>query len=161
MWFSTVGVIKMKNMTMYIVLVIAVILLTGCKKDNSETNFIPKQPLEFTDDESDILDDIIIDDITEPSSAPEDKQDEPVVTGETTTKYVKLSSYGAILNIRSAPSTEEDNVVGFLVHTEAVEVISIEDGWASILYNDEICYVSEDFLVDFVPPYISPPSPSQ
>lgn len=85
-------------------------------------------------------------------------EDEPVYTGETTTKYVKLSSYGAILNVRSSPSTEENNIVGFLVHTEPVEVISVEGEWAKIIYLDEIRYVSNNYLVDFVPPYISPPT---
>ena len=73
---------------------------------------------------------------------------------ETTTKYVKLSTYGAILNVRSSPTTEEDNIVGFLVHTEPVEVISIENNWAKFLYHGEIRYVSADYLVDTIPMFL-------
>lgn len=151
----------MKKKIIYIIIVVSILLLAGCKGNDQETNFIPTQPPAFTEDELDIPDDIIIEDIIEPDEEPDDTQDEPVIVGDTTTKYVKLRSYGAVLNIRSTPSTEGDNVVGFLVHTESVEVISIEDGWASFLYNGEISYVSEEYLVDFVPPYISPPSPGQ
>ena len=72
---------------------------------------------------------------------------------------MKLDDYDAILNIRSAPSREGE-IVGFLVHTEQVEVISVEDGWASFVYQDEIRYVSADFLVDKKPAYIEPPTPT-
>ncbi|TAH64613.1 MAG: SH3 domain-containing protein, partial [Anaerolineaceae bacterium] len=131
-----------------------------CKGSDQETNFIPTMPPEFTGDELDFPNDTI-EDIDDQVDTPDDKEDDPVYVGETTTKYVKLSTYGAILNVRSAPTTEEDNVVGFLVHTEPIEVISIEDDWAKFLYHDEVRYVSADFLVDFVPPYVSPPTLTQ
>lgn len=137
-------------------MIIAVLILTACKGNDKETNFIPTQAPEYID-EDDYLDieDDPVDDFDEPVETPD--EDEPVYVGETTTKYVKLSTYGAILNVRSSPTTDEDNVVGFLVHTEAIDVISIEGEWAKILYKDEIRYVSADYLVDVVPPYISPP----
>lgn len=146
----------MKKKLMYILLFVAVMLFTACKGNDQETNFIPTIPPVFTADEIDFPNDTI-DDTFEPTGTPDVTEDEPEYIGETTTKYVKLSTYGAILNVRSAPSTEGSNVVGFLVHTEPVEVVSIEDGWAKFLYQNDIRYVSADFLVDTVPPYVSPP----
>lgn len=78
-------------------------------------------------------------------------------TGKTTTKYVKLNNYNGILNIRATPA-KDGEVVGFLVHTESVEVISIENGWASFMYKGVKCYVSAEFLVDKKPAYIAPPT---
>lgn len=151
----------MKNKLLYIIITGAVLLFVACKGNDKETNFIPTEPPEFTDDDYIDIPDDPLDDFEEPTNTPDDKEgseDEPVYVGETTTKYVKLRSYGAILNVRSAPSTEEDNVVGFLVHTEPIEVISIDGEWAKFLYQDEIRYVSSEFLVDTVPPYVSPPT---
>jgi uncharacterized protein YgiM (DUF1202 family) len=70
-----------------------------------------------------------------------------------------MGEYDAVLNVRATPSKDGD-IVGFLVHTEKVEVIEIKDGWASFEYNNAICYVSSDFLVDTRPDYIAPPSPT-
>lgn len=150
----------MKSKFLYIVIIAAVLLLAGCKNNDQETYFIPTPAPDLIEEDKDKPEDII-DDTGENAGESEEAGDEPVVTGETTTKYVKLNTFGAILNVRSSPTTEEDNVVGFLVHTEPVEVISIENGWASFMYKGQICYVSAEYLVDFVPPYISPPSPSQ
>lgn len=147
----------MKNKLVYIIIVVSVLLFTACKGNDKETNFIPTQPPEFINDDTDISDDTI-EDIDDSIDIPGDMEDDTEFVGETTTKYVKLSSYGAILNVRSAPTTDTDNVVGFLVHTEPVEVISIENDWAKFLYNSEVSYVSAEYLVDFVPPYISPPT---
>jgi len=157
----------MKNRLIYILTVIflAVILFTGCKSEDQEAYFIPTPAPDLIEEDEDLPEDSADNtDKTgengEQAGDSENLEDEPVVVGETITKYVKLNTYGAILNVRSSPTTEENNVVGFLVHTEPVEVISIENGWASILYKDKVCYVSADYLVDFVPPYISPPTPS-
>lgn len=144
----------MKKSLMYIIMTGAVLLFAACKGNDEETNFIPVLPPAFTDDDVVVPDDPL-DDFEEPSVIPD--EDEPVYAGETDTKYVKLSSYGAILNVRSAPTSDEDNVVGFLVHTEAIDVISIDGEWAEFLYHNEVRYVSADYLVDVVPPYISPP----
>lgn len=148
----------MKKNLIYIIIGMAVMIFAGCKNNDQETNFIPTispDPLE-----EEVFNPEDMDENSEEDNEDSENED-PFIIGETTTKYVKLSRYGAILNVRSAPTTEEDNVVGFLVHTEPVEVISIEDGWASFLYKGQVSYVSEDYLVDFVPPYISPPTPSQ
>lgn len=147
----------MKIKMFYIFIGMAALLLTGCKNNDQETYFIPTPAPDFLEEDVDNIPDDITDDLDDEAMDPDD----PVFTGETTTKYVKLNTYGAILNVRSSPTTDEDNVVGFLVHTEPVEVISIEDNWASFMYKGEICYVSAEFLVDFVPPYISPPTLNQ
>jgi len=150
----------MKSKFLYILLITAALLLAGCKNDDREAYFIPTPTPDLIEEDEDKPEDII-DDTGENEEDTEEAGDEQVVVGETKTMYVKLNTFGAILNVRSSPTTEEDNVVGFLVHTEPVEVISIENGWASFMYKGQICYVSADYLVDFVPPYISPPSPSQ
>jgi len=151
----------MKSKLLYIFLAALVVLFAGCKSEDKEAYFIPTPAPEIPDltEENDVPDDITDD--TDGQNEESEDAEKPVVIGQTTTKYVKLNTFGAILNVRSSPTTAEDNVVGFLVHTEPVEVISIEDGWASFMYKGQICYVSAEFLVDFVPPYISPPTPSQ
>lgn len=146
----------MTKKLMFIIITGAALLFVACKGNNQETNFI-QPPEDFTEDDDIVIPDDSIDDFEEPTDIPDDVEDGPVYVGETTTKYVKLRSYGAILNVRSEPSTEGDNVVGFLVHTEPIEVISIDGDWAKFLYQDEIRYVSAEFLVDTVPPYVSPP----
>lgn len=157
----------MKNKLFYVLIVITVLLLAGCKNNDQETYFVPTPAPDILDEDENPNDNIDgTDDKAQNSenygeNAGETSGEEPVVTGETTTKYVKLNTFGAILNVRSSPTTEEDNVVGFLVHTEPVEVISIEDGWASFMYKGQVCYVSAEYLVDFVPLYISPPTPEQ
>jgi uncharacterized protein YgiM (DUF1202 family) len=70
---------------------------------------------------------------------------------------VKLDKYDAILNVRGTPS-KDGEVVGFLVHTEKIEVIDIVDGWASFAQGGEVRYVSADFLVNERPEYIEPPT---
>ncbi len=152
----------MKSRILYILLAALVVLLAGCRSEDQEAYFIPTPAPEIPDltEEEDVPEDTT-DDTGDQDEESDGAENEPVVIGQTTTKYVKLNTFGAILNVRSSPTTEENNVVGFLVHTEPVEVISIEDGWASFMYKGQICYVSAEFLVDFVPPYISPPTPSQ
>lgn len=150
----------MKSKILYILIGTAVLLFAGCKGNDQETYFIPTPAPDFTDEDVDLSEDVI-DDSKEQIEDSNDSEEDPIVIGETTTKYVKLNTFGAILNVRSSPTTEEDNVVGFLVHTEPIEVISIDGDWASFIYKGEICYVSSDYLVDFVPPYISPPTLTQ
>ena len=147
----------MKKKILFIMVTGVMLFFVACKGNNQETNFIPEQPPVFTDDDIIIPDDPVYD-LEEPTDTPDDVDEEPTYVGETTTKYVKLRSYGAILNVRSEPSTEGSNVVGFLVHTEPIEVISIDGDWAKIMFKDEINYVSSEFLVDTVPPYVSPPT---
>jgi hypothetical protein len=147
----------MKKKILFIMVTGVMLLFVACKGNNQETNFI-QPPKDFTEDDDIVIPDDPIDDFEEPTDNSDDEEDEPVYVGETTTKYVKLRSYGAILNVRSEPNTESDNVVGFLVHTEPIEVISIDGDWAKFLYKDEIRYVSAEFLVDTVPPYVSPPT---
>lgn len=162
----------MKNKIFYILIVITALLFAGCKRNDQETYFIPTPAPDSEKENTAEAGNNTSEEEDGQIAAPENSSDEtgnesdseaekePVYTGDTTTMYVKLNSFGAILNVRSSPSTSENNVVGFLVHTEPVEVISIENGWASFLYKGEICYVSADYLVDYVPPYISPSSSS-
>lgn len=138
--------------------ILTVLLFTGCEKKEQMTSFIPTQaPEEVTD--------------TTDATTPEDAAGEDAATGgteatptpkeihvgQTTPMYVKMSEYGAFLNIRPTPSTDSQPV-GFLVHAEKVDVIEIADGWASFVYNDAICYVNADFLVDERPEYLDPPT---
>lgn len=141
----------MKKYIGSLLLVIAVLMLNGCGAKDQETFFIPT-PMVTPEPSEELTDD------------PDDKEasaddEEPVFVGNTTKMYVKLGDYDAILNVRSLPS-REGKIVGFLVHTEEINVISIEDGWASFVYNGEISYVSADFLVDEKPDYIKPPTPT-
>jgi uncharacterized protein YgiM (DUF1202 family) len=135
---------------------LTVIVLSGCKSADEQTFFIPTpEAEEDTKDMTPALPEET-EEADEDENAPE-LTDEPVYVGKTTTKYVKLDNSGAILNIRSGPSRDSE-VVGFLVHTEQIEVISIEDGWASFVYQGQIRYVSADYLVDKKPAYLTAPT---
>jgi hypothetical protein len=131
-----------------IVLLIMILVLSGCSKKEVMTDFIPTAAPSVGAEE----------DIT-PTGQATTPTPKEVFVGQTTTKYVKLTEYKDVLNVRSAPSTDAE-AVGFLVHTEKVEVIEISDGWASFLYKGAICYVNADFLVDDKPDLLEPPTPT-
>lgn len=138
----------MKKLFLILTIFIGAFMFYACSKQEPVANFIPTPtPLAQNEDHEEKLNG-------------DDSQTEgtldggPAYQGPTTTKYVELTTNDGILNIRNSPSTGE--VVGFLVHMEKVEVIDIVDGWASFVYQDEICYVSEGFLVDEKPDYINP-----
>ncbi|HHV10043.1 MAG TPA: SH3 domain-containing protein [Clostridiales bacterium] len=139
-------------------LLMIVILLTGCGKEEEMTSFIPTQP---PTKEADVTATAAAD------AADTDQQEDPQTSptpkviriGQTTPKYVKMDKYGATLNVRSIPSTSGE-VVGFLVHAEKIRVAEIVDGWASFLYNGTLCYVNADYLVDEQPEYLEPPTPT-
>ncbi len=61
----------------------------------------------------------------------------------TQTKYVNATT----LNVRSGPSTTY-SIIDTLKQNDEVKVISIEDGWAKIKHNNEIGYVSAEYLSD-------------
>ncbi len=138
----------------YLSLLMIVISLTGCGKEEEMTSFIPTQPPTKEADVTAAAGD---------TDQQEDTQTSPtskvVRVGQTTPKYVKMDKYGATLNVRSNPSTSGE-VVGFLVHAEKIEVAEIADGWASFLYNGTLCYVNADYLVDVQPEYLEPPTPT-
>lgn len=144
-------------------LIIATILLAGCKKNDQMPDYIPAVLSEDTEDTQDAKAEEAAPGETTPAGTDDAAETTPtpktVYVGQTTTKYVKLTEYDDTLNVRSAPSTSADKV-GFLVHTEKIEVIEIKDGWASFLYKDAICYVNADYLVDEKPDYIDPPTPT-
>lgn len=139
-----------------------VLALAGCGKKSQITDFIPTPMITQTPADGS-------GEVTDGSNAGTDQgtegdatatpTDRPIVVGKTTAKYVKLGEYDAILNVRSEPS-KEGTIVGFLVHTEKVDVMSIENGWAKFVVNGKACYVSADFLADERPAYITPPTPT-
>ena len=149
----------MKRKLLFI-LILPVLVFSGCSKQQQMPDFIPTQAPNAEDSNNDMED-------AAADSAQGDAAGETDVTptskavyiGETTTKYVKLKEYDAILNVRATPDSKGE-VVGFLVHTEKVQVIDITDGWASFVYDGSVCYVSADFLVDTRPDYIEPPTPT-
>lgn len=49
------------------------------------------------------------------------------------------------LNVRTAPSTESE-IITVLERRSEVQVIDETDGWSRILYEDQICYVSAEYL---------------
>jgi len=49
------------------------------------------------------------------------------------------------LNVRKAPGTDSDKV-GSLANGTVVKVLGEKSGWAKILYNDRIGYVSKEYL---------------
>lgn len=151
----------MKKSLLLIILFTA-LMMTGCGNKNEQfTSFIPT-PMPESENNSG---ETISGDATEGTeetigeNAEATPTPKPLHVGQTTTMYVKLDEYDAILNIRSTPSKDGD-VVGFLVHTEKLQVIDIVDGWASFAQGDSIRYVSADFLVNERPEYLEPPTPT-
>ncbi|MBQ6322709.1 MAG: SH3 domain-containing protein, partial [Lachnospiraceae bacterium] len=49
------------------------------------------------------------------------------------------------LNIRSTPGTDGE-ILGKLAAGEEVNVLSIQDGWAQIEYQNKTAYISEKYL---------------
>lgn len=156
----------MKKSLLFIIL-LAIITLTGCsdKNDQTMTNFIPT-PIPESDSDSTgaaAEDEAAGEDAGTEGSSEEATQPTPTPktlhVGQTTTMYVRLDEYDAVLNVRATPS-KDGEVVGFLVHTERIRVIEIVDGWASFAQGGQIRYVSADFLVKERPEYIEPPTPS-
>jgi uncharacterized protein YgiM (DUF1202 family) len=140
-----------------IILIITAIFLSGCSKNDQMTNFIPTVKPEDNSSDEEIPTEVTP--VGEENATDATPTTKAIYVGQTTTKYVMLTEYDDTLNVRSAPSTDAEKV-GFLVHTEKIEVIEIKDGWASFLYNDAICYVNADFLVDEKPNFIEPPTPT-
>ncbi|MDF2905400.1 MAG: hypothetical protein K0R34_721 [Herbinix sp.] len=156
--------------SLLLIIIITVLMMTGCGEKEQMTNFIPTPSPESEDSSEETTDSTEdnTDDATEdtPDSSTEAPAEGTEVTptpklhvGQTTTMYAKLDQYDAILNVRSTPS-KDGEVVGFLVHTEKIEVIDIVDGWASFAQGGEVRYVSADFLVNDRPEYLEPPTPS-
>jgi uncharacterized protein YgiM (DUF1202 family) len=158
----------MKKIT-YLIIILAVLSLAGCNKKDQMVSFIPTSTpvptdgtgtdlAEGTDDSGDTASDQSGEDASADNSD-DGSGNAPIVVGNTITKYVKLSAYGAVLNVRDKPS-KDGKVVGTLVHTEKVDVVKIEDGWACFVMNNQYVYVSADFLVDERPDYLDPPTPT-
>lgn len=62
----------------------------------------------------------------------------------TTTTYICISQ--DVLNIRSAPNTYSDNVIGTIIPQQTIEVISINNGWAKVKYHNQVAYASAKYL---------------
>ncbi len=147
----------MKKVT-YLIIFFAVLTLAGCGKKDQMVSFIPT-PTPYSEDESDSSEDTNAADQSGEANSEDGTGDEPIVEGNTVTKYVKLNEYGAVLNVRDKPS-KDGKVVGSLVHTEKISVIKIEDGWACFVMNKQYVYVNADYLVDERPDYLDPPTPT-
>ncbi len=153
-----------------LIIIITVLTMTGCGDKGQMTNFIPT-PIPESEDSSEATDEDATEGTTQEDTTDSDSETtnedgettptpKPLHVGQTTTMYVKLDKYDAILNVRGTPS-KDGEVVGFLVHTEKIEVIEIVDGWASFAQGGEVHYVSADFLVKERPDYIEPPTPEK
>ena len=67
-----------------------------------------------------------------------------MISGCSDTETYNVSAESG-LNVRATPSSK-GKVVGKLNHLDDVEVISLEDNWAKIKYNDTEAYVSAKHL---------------
>ena len=52
------------------------------------------------------------------------------------------------LNIRESPIA---TISGKLTHGDSIQVISIQDGWAKVEFNQDVGYIKADYLVDEEP----------
>jgi hypothetical protein len=67
---------------------------------------------------------------------------------QTTTYYVNISS--GYLNVRFGPNTNEDSFAK-LYRGDKVDVISITNGWAYIVYGDSLGYISANYISEKKP----------
>lgn len=51
----------------------------------------------------------------------------------------------SVLNVRNNPTTKS-RIVGSLRSGQHIEVLSINDGWAKIIYNGTTCYISAKYI---------------
>lgn len=136
---------------LYLTVAVAMLVLMGCNSENETVNFIPTPKVTpiVEDNEEPLVDE-------DNAASPTDGEDEEITP---VTKYVKLGSYGAILNIRKSPDLN-GQVVGLLNHADKIEVLKVENGWASFKKGDQTYYVSDSFLVDEKPEALVPPTPT-
>jgi N-acetylmuramoyl-L-alanine amidase len=67
-------------------------------------------------------------------------------TQEITFTQVKETVYATSnVNIRTSPSTESESV-GMLNKNKSVERVGTSDEWSKVLFNDQECYISSEFL---------------
>ena len=59
-------------------------------------------------------------------------------------KYI-VNTQSSNLNVRKEPNTT-CAIVGKLAKGTEIEVSSIQDGWATISFNDQTAYVSADYI---------------
>lgn len=57
-----------------------------------------------------------------------------------------LCASGSNVRVRKEPNTDSD-IVGVLNRREQVEVIGEDGDWYKVLYNEEECFVSKDYLI--------------
>jgi hypothetical protein len=132
----------------YICIGLLVLVLQGCKSPDKMEGFIPTPTLAPAPAGS-------MGEITSNKQGTDEISDVIPEDGETVTKYVSLTKYGASLNVRSAPS-KDGKIVGKLMHMEKIDVISIKDGWACYKDEEEVRYVNADYLVDELPKTLDP-----
>ena len=77
-----------------------------------------------------------------------EESSEPEIIPASGTKYVNISS----LNVRSGPDTSYSRL-GTLGFADEVEITGQSDNWYRISYNEDIGFVSGDYLVDEKPEY--------
>lgn len=92
---------------------------------------------------------------TEIETQPESKkliETEPETLAEIESEISQSKFYYStdVVNVRNAPSTDSD-VIGSLNKSDKIEVITIEDKWASVIYNGIAAYVSAQFLSETLP----------
>ncbi len=144
-----------KSIFSFIWLFIIIIMLCGC-----QNNDITQDPMIPDNKQSE--DSVKNEDIPAPSghsTLPQTSPSNEIPPVSSTTMYVKLNHYGSQLNIRESPSIS-DNIIGKLTHGDSIQVISIQDGWAIVEFNQDVGYIKADYLVDEEPSQLLPPHES-
>lgn len=146
----------MKRLIVLFTIVMA-FTLAGCSKKEKMVSFIPTAtPAPESGVTADNKQDAAVDEKDTDNTA---AQDAPANVGKTTVKYVKMTQYGASLNVRATPSTDGQKVSS-LNHADKIEVVDIKDGWASFVMDGKLVYVKSDYLVDARPDDLQPPTPT-
>lgn len=128
-----------------LVLVFALVAAGGCSSEDDksqEKTAQDKSVQETTGPAADVS--VITAEAVSPDAAGTDGQDEAVADGlrnlPSTVMYTT-----AKVRVRALPSQEADVITTLPLHTQ-VEVKTTENGWSSVLMDDQIYYISSDYL---------------
>lgn len=134
---------KFKRIAIVVLVVLIVTTLSACGKKDSDKDkkggtqtTLPTQTAEVADN-NDISQgsvDVSSEAVSAGSVQPE---------GEGNVTIMRTSKK---VNLRTEPSVESQIVATLEENTE-VQVASYEDEWSKIIYNNEVCYMSSEFLI--------------
>ena len=132
----------MKKVLRFALLVSICCIFTACtasgnkqendkQTENNQSEFVDTQNQEDTTD----------------ATVPTDTEDAPATEVETEETEIETTMYAQTkVNVRSMPSTDGEKLGSLNVNEEIIALGEAIDGWQKVRYNEEIAYVSAEYL---------------